>query len=88
MDKGKQFESFSNKDRVSNASSCRATVQSGCQELLGIRRRLVIFETSQISLCGASDTLIQSQKQMYKVMDSHNPWAPKVSIGVMLERRG
>ena len=46
-----------------------------------------IFKTSQISQCGASDTIIQSQKLMYKVMDSHNPRAPKAPSGVMSERR-
>ena len=45
------------------------------------------FKTSQISQCGASDTIIQSQKLMYKVMDSHNPRAPKAPSGVMSERR-
>ena len=48
---------------------------------------LAIFKTSQISQCGASDTIIQSQKLMYKVMDSHNPRAPKAPSGVMSERR-
>ena len=46
-----------------------------------------IFKTSQISQCGASDTIIQSQKLMYKVMDSHNPRAPKAPSGVMSEQR-
>ena len=45
------------------------------------------FKTSQISECGANDTVIQSQKLMYKVIDSHNPRDPGAPSGVMTERR-
>ena len=45
------------------------------------------FKRSQISQCGASDTFMESQKLMYKVMDSHNPRAPRAPSGVMSERR-
>ena len=62
-------------------------VQSHAFEPWGVVGVLVFFETSQISQCGASDTIIQSQKLMYKVMDSHNPRAPKAPSGVMSERR-
>ena len=47
----------------------------------------ILFKTPQISQCGASDTIIQSQMLMYKVMDSHNPRAPRAPSGVMSDRR-
>ena len=55
--------------------------------MVGLVAGVLLFKTSQISQCGASDTIIQSQKLMYKVMDSHNPRAPKAPSGVMSEHR-
>ena len=46
-----------------------------------------VCKSSQISQCGASDAIMQSQRLMYKVMDSHNPRAPRAPSGVMLERQ-